>query len=270
MTVALATTHHDPEGRLADQMRRVLPCLRALYAGIAVMVTAATPEHATRVLREAGAVVQISDPATLDGFHYLGRRRREAVALALSAAPGATHAHLCDFDRVLHWAEFHGEELHGVLDRLCGSDFSVLGRTPRAFDSHPRVQRDTEAIINHAFALASGRSWDVGAASRGMSRRAAAMLAACDDDTIGNDCSWPLHLQRHDGLQLDYLATEGLEFETLDRYADQVAALGSREAWIARMDADPRHWATRLELARIEVESAARWALVPPFSGAKP
>lgn len=267
MSVALATTHHDPEGRLLPQMERMLPRLRDLYAGIAVMVTVATDERTMRALRDAGATLQTSDAATLDGMHYLGRRRREAVHLALDAAPGATHAHLCDLDRVLHWAEFHGDELRATLDRLRRSDFTVLGRTPRAFDSHPRVQRDTEAIINHAFALASGRVWDVGAASRGVSRRAAAALAGCDDDTIGNDCSWPLYLHRHDGLQLDYIATEGLEFETVDRYADEAAALGGRDAWIARMDADPRHWATRLDLARIEVESAARFA--PPRPGAR-
>ena len=43
-------------------------------------------------------------------------------------------------------------------------------------------------------------------------------------------------------------ATEGLEFETADRYADQVAAAGGLDAWIAQLDADPQRWVERLEL----------------------
>lgn len=261
MTIVLATTHHDPEGRMEAQARRILPRLGTLYAGITVAAAADTPGRTLTLLQESGALVQTGESPMLDEFHCLGQRRREAVTQALAAQPGATHAHLCDFDRVLHWAEFHFDELRAALDAVRLSDFTVLGRTPRAFATHPRVQRDTEALINHAFHLASGRAWDVGAASRGVSRRAAAALAACDDDTIGNDCSWPLFLQRRDDLQMHYIATEGLEFETADRYAGEIAALGGREAWIARLDSDPRRWATRLDLARIEAESAARFAL---------
>ncbi len=261
MTVVLATTHHDPEGRLEAQARRILPRLAGLYAGVVVAAAGDAQDRTTALLRESGALIQTGDPARLDTFRYLGRRRREAVTQALAAWPATTHTHLCDFDRVLHWAEFHFDELRATLDRLREHDFTVLGRTPRAFDTHPRVQRDTEALINHAFSLASGRAWDVGAASRGVSRRAAAALSTCDDDTIGNDCSWPLILQQRDDMRLGYFPTEGLEFETLDRYADEAAALGGNAAWIARMDADPRQWATRLHLAHIEVESAARFAL---------
>jgi hypothetical protein len=261
MTVVLAVTHHDPAGRMEAQARRILPRLGPLYGGIAVAAAGDTADNTLALLRESGALVHLGEPAMPDGFRGLGKRRRDAVSMALANWPAATHAHLCDFDRILHWAEFYCDELRATIDAVRQNDFTVLGRTPRAFATHPRVQRDTEAIINHAFSLASGRTWDVGAASRGVSRRAAAVLEACDDDTIGNDCSWPLFLQRRDGMRLDYAATEGLEFETLDRFADEVAALGGREQWIARLDADPHQWATRLELAHIEVESAARFSL---------
>ena len=53
---------------------------------------------------------------------------------------------------------------------------------------------------------------------------------ACDEDLAG---------------ELQNRATEGLEFETADRYGDQVAAAGGVEAWKARLDADPRRWAER-------------------------
>jgi hypothetical protein len=65
-----------------------------------------------------------------------------------------------------------------VARRVTEYDFTVLGRTPRAFDSHPRIQRDTESIVNHVFGLVSGQTWDVTAAARGLSRRAAEVRAA--------------------------------------------------------------------------------------------
>jgi hypothetical protein len=135
-------------------------------------------------------------------------------------------------------------------------DFTVLGRTPRAFESHPRIQRDTEAIVNQVFATISGRDWDVTAAARAVTRRAAqAILQGCPDETVGTDVSWPLFAARA-GLTLGYIATEGLEFETADRHADEVAAAGGLDRWLALLDADPRRWVERLEIAKIEVEAA--------------
>jgi hypothetical protein len=260
MNVALACTHHDPDGRLDAQLRRVLPALSALYAHIAVVATDGTSPRALGDLRGAGASVADSGGARDDTFRVLGRRRREAIALAFDRAPGAAHAHLCDLDRALHWMETYPEELRDVVRRIPDADFTVLGRTERAYATHPRVQRDTEALINHAFGLVWGEPWDVGAASRGLSRRAAGIVAASGDDTIGNDCSWPLCLLRVHGARIAYRATEGLEFETPDRYPAEIAAVGGRDAWIARLDSDPRQWAHRIELARFEVESVARFA----------
>jgi hypothetical protein len=98
-------------------------------------------------------------------------------------------------------------------------------------------------------------SWDVTAASRGFSRRAAELLVAgSEDDTIGNDCSWPLFFQQEGSIRLHFMETEGLEFETLDRYsAEELATAGGVDGWMARLDADPQQWAQRLETARLEV-----------------
>jgi hypothetical protein len=264
LSIALASTHHDPEGLLDEQASRVLPLLSALYGGVLVMLSPATPPATGRLLEDAGAHVVVNDPGQAGSSNFLGRKRRQAIMLALEAAPEATHVHLCDFDRVLHWAQFYPEELRAIVPFLCTHDFTVLGRTPRAFASHPRVQRDTEAIINHVFGLASGRAWDVTAASRGVSRRASRVIAECADDTIGNDCSWPLCITRHAKLSLAYRETNGLEFETLDRHAGIAGAGGGAEAWLARLDADPKQWAMRLELARIEVESIAAFNAITP------
>jgi hypothetical protein len=143
-----------------------------------------------------------------------------------------------------------------VARRVPEHDFTVLGRTPRAFESHPRIQRDTEAIVNHVFSTVSGHAWDVTAATRGLSRQAAeAILAGCPDIEVSTDVSWPLYLVRMGGFTLSYLETDGMEFETPDRYEDQIGQAGGLAQWIARLDADPRNWAHRLDMARVEVEA---------------
>jgi hypothetical protein len=255
VSCTLATTQHDPDGRLTGQLARVVPVLTRIFNGIAIQATHASQPSALDLLRSAGALVRQETSSEFNGLPYLGATRRAAVELALSL--DAEFIVFCDFDRVLHWAEYHAAELAQVAASISAHDFTVLGRTERAFASHPRTQRDTEAIINHVYATSSGNTWDVTAAARGISRRAAlALLEGCSDRSIGTDVAWPLFLSRAGGFTLGYLAIEGLEFETADRYADQIAAAGGLAQWIAQIDANPQQWAFRLELARIEVESA--------------
>ena len=250
--VTLAVTQHDPDGRLTEQVRRVLPTLQRHFAQIVVQATYASPPEALDLLRAAGAQVYQEHTDEFNGLDRLGGTRRAAIDLALRT--GAATILFCDFDRALHWAEYHPDELATLAAQLTASDFTVLGRTARAFASHPRVQRDTESIINHVFARVSGYFWDVTAAARGLSRRAAAaLLAGCPDQSIGTDVAWPLFLLRAGSFTLAYRETEGLEFETADRFADQITAAGGRAAWIDQIDASPAQWALRLELARIEV-----------------
>lgn len=251
MTLVLAATHHDPEGRLFEQAARVLPRLRELFPIITLRLTSTTVARTETLLREAGCDIARETEAP-GGLTQLGRPRRAVVARALEL--GAQHVLFCDFDRVLHWAEFHPAELDAVVAHIPDHDFTVLGRSPRAFASHPRCQRDTEVPINTVFAAVSGHAWDTGAGARGISRHAAtALLAGCTDESVGVDVSWPLFLLHNGDFSITEIKTEGLEFETADRYADQIAALGGREAWIATLDRDPRQWALRLELARVEV-----------------
>jgi hypothetical protein len=262
MTVVLAAVDHDPDGLLNKQTARIVPRLASFYAGIAIVLSPQTPTTTLRLLEAQHVTVRPSDAEAQGGWAAIGRKRRAAISLAYESVPAASHIHLCDFDRILHWAEFHPVELRQMVSRLCDHDFTVFGRSARAFDSHPKVQRDTEIIINHAFALASGQHWDVCAAARGLSRAAVqTIVAECPDDTIGNDCSWPLTVQRQHDLSLAYAETEGLEFETPDRCAEAIAAAGGLEAWMAQIDNDPAQWARRLQLAWIEVESAAKYSL---------
>jgi hypothetical protein len=255
--VALALIQYDPGGALFDQTVRVLPRLQQVFADIAVFANAATAPRSIDYLRDHR--VRVLAEATQVGLNHLGWFRRAAVQLALQGP--CPFIFYCDLDRILHWMEFHPHELIAVAQQIGAHDFTILGRTPRAFATHPRIQRDTEAIINHVFERVSDRAWDTGAGARGLSRRAAAAIGTrCLDDQISNDVTWPLCLQQLGGFTLGYIETEGLEFETPDRFSAEVAQAGGVAQWSEQLDDDPQHWAARLELARIEVAAMLPFA----------
>ena len=247
-------TYHDPEGRLVPQLTRSLPQLLGIFDGLAVSTTRAASPAGLDLLRQAGAQIRRNSAAEEDGPPRIGRSRRETVALALQG--GADWVLYCDADRMLHWIEVHPDELRQTALTIRQHDFTVLGRTARAFTSHPRFQVDTEQIINHVFALVYGPAWDVTAGSRGLSQRAAAILTQhSTDDGLSTDVSWPLLLDSLGDFSLGYLETDGLEYETADRYADEVQALGGLEAFRQQLDADPVRWVHRLALALEEVQA---------------
>lgn len=240
------------------QTRRVLPMLGGLYSGIIVLHSPDGGDRTAELL--AGAGVQfVRQRGGATGVDTIGLARHEA--LRQGAEAGASSIHLCDWDRLLHWAEHFPEELRSIVGQIGRNDFLILGRTERAFATHPRVQRDTESMVNHVFGLAFGQLLDVTAASRGLSRRAidALLELPAPEPTLGNDCAWPLYLSRVEGLVLGYAATEGLEWETPDRYADEIAAAGGLDAWILEHDADPRRWELRTRIALDEIEAINRW-----------
>lgn len=249
--IVLAMTYHDPQGRLYKVMQTAVPRLAALFDGFVVNVSERAYAPTLLLWREQGADVR-QRPDRAESPPPVGRYRRQAVAQALDL--DADVIMLCDADRAAHWAIHHPAELADVVQQLPQADFTVLGRTPRAFATHPDTQVETERIINRVFAEVSGRSWDVLAAARGLSRRAAeAIISGFPDNTFGVDATWPLQLLDQGGFTLAYRETEGLEFETAAAYADEVAAAGGEKAWKASIDADPRQWRYRLQAAQTEV-----------------
>jgi hypothetical protein len=257
--VVLAATHHDPTNAMLPQALRVLPHLHTLYTSIVMLATPTTGERTMETLRAHDVRVEREPHSDRIGLETVGLARQQAIRLA--AELDAEFVQLCDWDRVLHWAELYPDELRDVADAIPRHDLLILGRTPRAFATHPRVQRDTETIVNHTFGLAFGQELDVTAASRGLSHRSldALLSLPSPEPTIGNDCAWPLYLARFPELVIGYAATEGLEWETPDRYADEIGAAGGLDAWIANFDARPEQWEFRMQLALHEVAAINRW-----------
>lgn len=254
MSVALASTLHDPEGALLPLLRPALPDLTRRYAGLAILATSDTAPAMLELLATAGATIehQPSDYAAV------GSRRLAAVRSAAWLAPAV---HLCDFDRLLHWWRHYPDELAAVGEQVARVDLLLLGRTARAWATHPANQRETEQLANRAVSLLYGEEVDICSGSRGLSRRAVAYLAARSrEHGVGTDAEWPLLLRDAPGFVREQRLVEGLAFETADRYPEEVAAAGGLAAWNAMLDRDPARWTFRTRVAAEIVAAAARLA----------
>lgn len=260
-TVTLALTVHEPGDRLLPLLEGQLPALSARYAVLVALCSCQTHPNVLALLRAQGALVRV-DEAEPPGILGIGAVRRDTLRAGLEA--GTTHVHLCDLDRALHWSARHAAEMEQVAGGVPRYDFLMLGRTHRAWATHPAYQTETEALFNRVFFLTTRLPWDLGAGSRGVSRPAGErLLALSTDPTVGVDGEWPmLLLQAEDApgpaLRLGYRACEGLEFETADRFGPEIEAAGGYAAWLARMEADPRRWAFRLQVAHLIAEAVAR------------
>lgn len=253
-SVALAATLHDPHAADLPNMLAALPGLAALYAGMAIIATEETPERVLAPLRAAGASV-VQRPSD---FREIGWRRLAAVQGAAEIAPAI---HLCDFDRLLHWWLNWSQELAATLTQIAATDLLILGRTARAWATHPANQIETEGLANRAVSHFYGTEVDICSGSRGLSRRAVAYLTAHGrEHSVGTDAEWPLLLRAAGEFRCEQLLTEGLEFETGDRYPEEVARTGGLAGWNAGLDRDADRWTFRVRLAGDIVAAALRTA----------
>ena len=256
-SVTLLATVHQPDERLLGLAQSQLPKLASRYAGLTAFCSGSTHATILDLLQHHGVSVFVDDRASA-GVDGIGHVRRKALRAGLEA--GTTHLQMCDFDRALHWVAHYPRELETVIFDVARYDLLVLGRTERAWATHPPFQADTEPLFNKVFALVTGLPWDVGAGSRGFSRRGAEkLLELSREPTIGIDAELPLLLLGQEGFEVGFRACEGLEFETADRFGAEIEAAGGYDAWEAEMSADPARWVFRLRVALLIAEATMRY-----------
>jgi hypothetical protein len=241
--IALAATW-QPRGEL-PRLLRLGTQLQALYpAGICI---ALPPEAESRL---AAALAELPGVTIRQGQPWPGGRHT-AVAAALETP--ASHIHYCDLDRLLHWVEVYPAELSRTLEAIRRTPGCVvLGRTERAWATHPRAMFETESIFNLVFSRLAGMGMDFGAGSKGFSRSAAAYALEHNPPpatSFAVDAGWPLILQRA-GFPLEYLPVEGLEWETPDQQQGRIASTRERQQAAEEADQAPAFWQARLEVAQ--------------------
>lgn len=203
-TPVLLTTVHDPHGKMVQATQNELLALAELYSGMVVEMTDTTDPRLYQLLSNV-AHIHTNPPGDI------ARARRNLIKNGLLLYPAA-YFHFADYDRLLHWWLYHKGELIRVVSTLPDYDFVVIGRTERAFKTHPFIQRETERLINRLFAHAFGQNIDPLTASRGISNKAAQTINAfsCAVGPAGVDVEWPILASG----QVAYIAVDGMEYES--------------------------------------------------------
>jgi hypothetical protein len=256
MTFALASAW-QPRGELG-RFLALLPALRQIYAHLAVSLPPEADHNLERALLSAGVqVVRTGDWAA-------GRY----AALQAAHACGPVCIHYNDFDRLLRWVETRPEEWRQTIALLEQADFTIIGRTPQAYASHPQALVQTEAISNRVVSQLLARPVDASAGGRGFSHQAAAFALENSRPVraLGTDAEWPILLQRA-GFAIEYRTVDGLDWEIPDQYQSQAAGPERQKAVARAYDADPANWARRMEVAleiiRAGMEAAERPLVFP-------
>jgi len=161
----------------------------------------------------------------------------------------------CDLDRALHGIRNYPKEFETLIEPSTHTDFTLIGRTKRAFDTHPETQTITEGIGNM---MASnvlgfqetrdvlGTTWILTPAL------AKKVIELKPRNQFGFYAEWPITLWRSARNPL-YLECEGLEWETPDRYTEEIRAQGLDE-W-RRSFQTAQEWRKRTEMLRDFIDS---------------
>ncbi len=252
MTLALASAW-NPRGEI-PRFERLLPALQAAYSSIAISVPPfAAPEDIARLRNTLGKGLVVTD----DWSHG----RHACLRKALSASPAASHIHYVDADRLFRWMETQPAEWQQTLAAIPQHDCLVIGRTEAAWDTHPQALRQTERITSGIFSHFLGQDLDLSAGAKGFSRAAAAFILAnsVPGRALGTDSEWIILLHRA-GFRVASALADGLDWEIPDRYQPEAADAARQRRVRKAYDADPQHWAWRVQVA-VEIAEAGVEAL---------
>ena len=231
-------------------MSEIVPILDRTHSRKGAVVPKSTRRSLVETLRSDGWVVEF------DKGRGIGRVRRQALRLGLALGTG--HIHFCEADRLTVWAQRRPEELARIARRILDYDFLVIGRTERAFRTHPRTQRDTEAVTNAVCSLLLGRMLDVTCASRGFSKRAAQYVVAKSKASgYETDVEWPMLMFGRREFRSGYIASDGLEYEDWLKEPNRVRKMGY-ESWLRAKEMDRREWNVRTRATVRMIQTALR------------
>lgn len=223
MNVVLASTGH-PQRELA-RLQTLLPQLTAVYESIIFSVPSSLTPDEVRALESLPHVLVVVNQDWSKG-------RFSAIQKALDSS--AQYIHYADLDRVLHWVETSPAEWQQVVSYIKNADCLIIGRTEKAFKSHPMALQQTEKIINIVFSNLLGQPVDLGGGSRGFSRPAVEFLMKNNGSRCSwcTDSEWVMLLHRA-GFHVGYIAVDGLE----------------APGYPATYDTDVKRWEYRVKMA---------------------
>jgi hypothetical protein len=243
--IALAATF-NPRGEIG-RLQRLYRQLHDVYSDVAISLPPWTTGQEQETLAVLPGVQMLVNSEWSHGRY---------MALKMGLATTARHIHYADMDRLLRWVETRPEEWQRTVKAMHQTDCLIIGRTERAYQTHPQALVQTERISNAVVSHFLGRTMDVSAGSKGFSRRAVEFLLAntAPGRALGADGEWTILLYRA-GFRVDYVEVDGLDWETADRYQEQAANGDEQRRLAEEYDTRAENWAMRVQVA-LEIAQA--------------
>jgi len=242
--ICLASPLHDPEARLAKAIRTYGKNLKTIYMG-AVVVRTTKNTHPDTLKALTSANILFSKQTTKGNYVAMGKTYKEAITMGLKLK--TRHIHVCDFDRILHWVKVFPNELKDIVEILpSNTGLTFIGRSKRAFETHPKTQKQTEEIVNILATEVAGIDVDIMSGSFAMDSQSAKIILK---KSKRNDYSFYaefLSITKKLNIQLNTITAEGLEWETPDQYIDKIRREGYSD-WLDEFMSLPE-WKRRIEL----------------------
>ncbi|WP_342515707.1 hypothetical protein [Sutcliffiella sp. FSL R7-0096] len=233
--LGLITITHDPNGRYINLFIKHITYITELYEEIYLTISNQSSKEWEEALKVEPSLNFKTIPKK-----GTAHARREAVKFGLSGK--CDYFHYIDLDRLLTWCDRYPEELRGIIGKIPGHPYTILGRTERAFLTHPEEWVETERITNKICSLELRKEVDITAGSSSFSRECASRITSNSKSDM-TDAEWPMIVYRIMKQPIHYIEVEGLEYwEATNSVTREVS--------------EGEEWVGRLKLALIISESA--------------
>ncbi len=222
--IVLASTLHDTDNRLEESIIKYGSIIRETFQSSSIVVTPSTNRQIVNTLNGLGFETSKGSKTIISAY-------KKALKQALTNNP--KHIFYCDFDRILHWVDAFPQELIETARTSYINDFLLIGRTTRAFQTHPKTQIETEIIANQLASKLLGfrQTRDIlSVCWRLTSTLAETLLQLPTRNSYGFYVEWPVYAWQHADNPC-YIEVDGLEWETPDKYGEEIKKMGY-EAWL--------------------------------------
>ncbi|TFG15861.1 MAG: hypothetical protein EU535_00460 [Promethearchaeota archaeon] len=242
--IILSSTIHDPDLKFKNLINPVLSLIKEFFETRIVCCTPVTNDALISFLLEEGFIVIKGEKLRQFDIYKLAIEH----SLKQIKDPNLEKIFYIDFDRLIHWLSNYPNELAYLLEKNNDVDYLHIGRTTRAFETHPSTQKDTEGIINEIGSRILGFSEkkDIISVCFLISKALGECIIEMKNETAtGFYSSWPIIFWNL-AESKRYVEVEGLEWETPDQFKEEIDEQGYQK-WLKNFQS-AEEWKKRVTL----------------------
>ena len=211
-SICLITTFHDPEGKRSVKfLKKHIPKIKRIFNFIKIGIPTTTSLIIFDCLKEG----RIDFFKTPPGF---GSRTRRLV-LKKGLKENADYYLSIDLDRLLYWLEKYPVELKEIINKIKNLSLNVflsIGRTKKAWNSHPKYQKIPELKTNQAVSKELGFTVDITDGCYAFPRKIAQLIdkMAQGSKSGVSDIEWLMIAKVYANSKIKTFFVDGLGWET--------------------------------------------------------